>query len=264
MKKNVFLFVNKTKEKAYNISEEIKRSLINANYNIVDSINEDADIVIAFGGDGTILTLLSATNYSITNFKYIGINCGTIGFLQDFDITDAQDFVNLIPTLVEERLKLADITILVDNKSYSFKALNEFVIKRNDEKPFRANVYIDATLLENYVGTGLIFSTPTGSTARNLSSGGSILCPGINAIQITPIEANKFFRAIGSSIVVPSNSYITLSPNQKDDVIKVLCDGNEVYTGNFRSIYIHLSNRYLTKLTNHNANFINKIHQKLI
>ena len=180
-----------------------------------------------------------------------------------FDRDQVKDFVDRIPDYVEEKLNLAEIVITLDNKVYSYNALNEFVIKRCDDKALRACVKIENVLLENYVGTGLIFSTPTGSTARNLSSGGSIVCPGIQSIQMNPIEPNRFLGALESSIIIPKEFTITIFSNTNDEV-KVLADGEEVYTEKFDKICVSLSEKYLVKLVDKNTNFFERVSKKLI
>ncbi len=261
MKEKIFLCVNKTKETAIILSNMVMRSLKSAGYTVIND-SKSADIVIGFGGDGTLLSWLIRNNYD-TNYKYIGVHCGTVGFLQDFDVFDVKNFVDRIPDYVEEKLNLAEIVITLDNKVYSYNALNEFVIKRCDDKALRACVKIENVLLENYVGTGLIFSTPTGSTARNLSSGGSIVCPGIQSIQMNPIEPNRFLGALESSIIIPKEFTITIFSNTNDEV-KVLADGEEVYTEKFDKICVSLSEKYLVKLVDKNTNFFERVSKKLI
>lgn len=262
MKEKIFLYVNNTKTAAIPLSKKVKRSLISAGYDVIDDVKDKVDIVIGFGGDGTLISWLSNNNYT-NNSKYIGINCGTLGFLQDFDVMDVKEFVDNIQNYVEEHLSFADIIINIDNNVYTYNALNEFVIKRLDDKALRVGVKVSDVLLENYVGTGLIFSTPTGSTARNLSSGGSIVCPGIDSIQMTPIEPNRFIGALDKSIIFPKEVSITLFSNSNEEV-KVLSDGGEVYTGKFDKITISLSDKQLIKLVDKKVNFFKKVGKKLI
>ena len=262
MNKKVLLYVNNTKEAAFPLSNKVKRALISNGYEIVSNITDKADIVIGFGGDGTLISWLNATNY-LANSKYIGVNCGTLGFLQDFDVLDVKKFVDNIKNYIEEYLNFADITVSIDNNEFTYNALNEFVVKRSDDKALRVSVKIEEALLENYVGTGIIFSTPTGSTARNLSSGGSIICPGINCIQMNPIEPNRFLGALQSSIIVPKEYSIALFSNSNEE-IKILSDGEEVYSGKFDKLKIELSDKKLIKLVDKQVNFIEKVRQKLI
>ena len=108
MLKNVELFVNNTKPKAIELSGKVKDSLQKYGYNIIESADSNEDIVIGFGGDGTLLKWLSSKNYK-TEAKYIGINCGTLGFLQDFDVSDVQEFVKNIPNFIQQRLNFVSL-----------------------------------------------------------------------------------------------------------------------------------------------------------
>lgn len=259
--KNVQLYVNRIKDDAILIANNVEKELIDKGYNITKT---EPDLVIGFGGDGTLIHWLRSTNYN-TNSKYIGVNCGTLGFLQDFDVTNPEAFVNNIPNYVEEKLNF--VTLLLYNKDniITFYALNEFNILNNNDNTFRAKIMIENGFLENFAGTGFIFSTPTGSTAHNISSIGAIIYPGIEAIMMTPSEAivNSKVRCLSKSVCIPKGIEITLFPGNDDD-IKILSDGGKIYTGKYERISISYSNKYMLKLTNKLNNFVSKIREKLI
>ena len=261
MMKNVELYVNQIKDDAIFIAKKIEKALLDNGYNITES---EPNLVIGFGGDGTLIHWLRSTNYN-TNSKYIGVNCGTLGFLQDFDITNPEVFVKNIPNYIEEKLNFVSLTLCTGNEVINYQALNEFNIKNNDDNSFIAKVMIENVFLENLRGTGFIFSTPTGSTAHNISSIGSIIYPGIEAIMMTPREAivNSKIRCLPKSICIPKGIEITLFPVNDDD-IKILSDGRKIYTGKYERISISYSNKYMTKLTNKSNNFVSKIREKLI
>lgn len=265
MIKKVQLYINNTKRNASNIAKELKQKLPQYGYIITDS---DPDLVIGFGGDGTLLNWLSDNNYN-TKVKYIGINCGTLGFMQDFNSYNMDEFIRNIPTYVEEKLNFIKLEIVKPN-SYSssnscFYALNEFCIKSNIDKAFRTSVEISGEFLEDFVGEKLLFSTPTGSTAQNRSAHGSILFPSLNIIQMTPSDnaINSCMRSLTSSICIPSNLSISLSPSNHDE-IKIISDGKIVYTGLYDKIIISNSDLYMTKLTDKKNSFVSKIREKLI
>ncbi len=261
MTKTVQLYVNGSKNNAIIISENIRKALILNGYSISD---DNPDIVIGFGGDGTLLNFLSDKNYSTTS-NYIGVNCGTLGFMQDFDVLDVNDFVKNIPNYIEQKLYFISLRVITDNDILSFKALNEFYLLNNMDKSFRVHIKVNDEFLEDYVGTGMLFSTPTGSTARNLSSIGSIISPGIEAIQMTPSEAivNSKMRCLPKSICFPRDTTISLTPLNQDE-IKILADGKNLFEGTFKKIDISYSNNFIVKLTDLNNNFISKIRKKLI
>lgn len=264
MLNNVELYVNNTKDKALTLSKEVGDYLNSCGYNLVNDKSIDPDIVIGFGGDGTLLKWLISKNYN-TNAKYIGVNCGTLGFLQDFEVTNVKNFVDNIPNYFEQKLNFVELKITGNNnKQHTFFALNEFKITTCNAKALRTRVKINNALLENFVGTGLILATPTGSTAQNISSVGSIIYPGIEAIQMTPSEANinNKMRCLSKSICIPKGITINLTPKSPES-INIVSDGEIVYSGLYSKINITYSNSYLTKLTSTKNNFIKKIRKKL-
>lgn len=261
MAKKIQLYVNSTKEDAIKLSKKIGEELIDQGYELVSS---NADIVMGFGGDGTLLHFLRKSDYT-SRAKYIGINCGTLGFLQDFHIDNVKQFVSDIPFYIKQVLRYVVVEVEMGGKKYIYKALNEFTIQDAQDKSFRTQVIIGGEDLENFVGTGLIFATPTGSTALNLSAGGCILHPDIEAIQITPREAiaNSKIHCLSKSICIPRGKDIILKPNNNEQ-IKIYSDAEKVYIGPYDSIRIYYSDEGVTKLKDKKDSFIKTIREKLI
>ena len=261
MNKKVELYVNSTKPKAMLLSKKIEEELISQGYEIVE---EEADIIIGLGGDGTLLNLLRERNYSISS-KYIGVNCGTLGFLQDFEVENVENFVRNISNYVEKDLSFLNICIRKGNAVYEFNALNEVMVQDGEDKAFRTNVYIENEFLEKFVGTGIIFSSSTGSTAMNLSAGGAIIHSGLDVIQMTPREAiaNSKMHCLPKSICIPKEMDISLWPNASDK-IKIYADGACVYSGEYDKVQVYYSDKYMTKLQSAESNFIKTIREKLI
>lgn len=265
MKNMILLHTNTTKENARLLAKKIEEQAHKSGYSIANpdaSVKVNPEIVIGIGGDGTLLNFLQKNDYN-TNAKYIGVNCGTLGFLQDFEIDDVERFINDIPSYVEQKLNFVSLT--VNDEKVSFNALNEFNIQNENDKAFRTSVYIDDKFLEDFVGTGLVFSSPTGSTALNISSVGSIIYPDIEAFQMTPREAivNSKMHCLAKSICIPKTLKVTLYPINKDR-IKVYSDGKCVYTGFYDKITICYSKQYITKLTDKKNSFIKMVREKLI
>ncbi len=257
--KKVSLYVNKTKDEASFIASKVKESLIKHNY-IIDNINPD--IVIGFGGDGTLIHFLNSVNYSADS-KYLGVNCGTLGFMQDFDVSDADEFVRKIPTYIEKRYNFISLKIPEIHTNMDFLAINDFYIASSNDSALRMKVYIDGEFLENYMGTGMLFASTVGSTARNLSSVGAILFPEIETLQMTPGEAtfNKSVKILPKSICMPKDTIVKLIPEGK---IKILSDGIKVFDNKAKEIEISYSEKYLTKLVDKNLSFTSRIRNKLL
>lgn len=261
MLKRIKLYVNTSKEKALVLSEKVKNSLEKNGYEIVD---EKADIVIGFGGDGTLLKWLNEQS-GCPKEKYIGVNCGTLGFMQDFEVDDVERFVKNIPNYIEKRIYYLTLMVRFKGKRKLFHMVNDVIILNAEDKTFRTDVNIEREFLETYAGTGLIFATPMGSTARNISSVGSIMFPEINAMQMTPIEpiVNSKIHCFPKSICIPNNCKILLLPVNMDK-IKIMSDGICVYENIFDEIRIGMSKRYMITLTEKDNSFVKKIREKLI
>ncbi|MDD3304354.1 MAG: NAD(+)/NADH kinase [Clostridia bacterium] len=264
MVKKVQLYVNLTKKRALTLSEAVRHQLVSFGYDIIENGDDEPDFVIGFGGDGTLLKWLNTKNYN-TSAKYIGVNCGTLGFMQEFSIIDIEKFVADIPQYVEQKLNFVSLELIAKNKKSRYYALNEFNILNSEDKSFRANIEVGNEFLQKYVGTGMIFSTSTGSTAHNISSIGSIMFPNIEAIQMTPSEAiiNGKLRCLSKSIVIPKKLVISLRPMVKDK-IKLIADGQRIYEGTYETIRVSYSPSYVTILTDPQHTFIRKIREKLI
>jgi NAD+ kinase len=165
---------------------------------------KQCDFAIVFGGDGSIIS--TARNVSKASLPVIGVNVGKLGFLAEFSVAELEDFF--------PRLKKGDVPIdkrmmlncrvfnnsRVDHREEKFcsAAINDIYITAGP--PFRMielKILVDGQPLAGCVTDGLIISTPTGSTAYNLSAGGPILSPKIEAVVITPICPHSLsFRPI--------------------------------------------------------------------
>lgn len=179
-----------------------------------------ADLTVVLGGDGTLLS--EARRYAELGQPMLGVNFGKLGFLAEFDLDSLRRQAGSVfggePLLTREQslirtevVPTADIPASgrVDAAMLPGEALNECVITAGP--PYRLvsiRLSIDGHPGPTLGGDGLIVSTPTGSTAYNLSAGGPILAPDVNAFAITPIAAHSLaFRPI----VVPSSSRIELT-----------------------------------------------------
>jgi NAD+ kinase len=148
------------------------------------------DLIVAFGGDGTMLRVAKLMNGSKT--PLIGVKVGGLGFLTG--VTENEVFSTLEEVLagrhrIEERMMLDCSVIHSDGSIHREQvALNDVVIQRDAlERMLLLDTYVDNEFLATYASDGLIISTPTGSTAHSLAAGGPIIYPEAEAIVITPI-----------------------------------------------------------------------------
>ncbi len=148
----------------------------------------EVDILLSFGGDGTLLQ--SAHLAGRRGTPVLGINIGRMGFLADVEVEQVREAIRMIEAgnyHLEARMVLE--AELEDGPLAELPwALNEFVIDRSGLAGLiTIDVTVDGVVLNRYWADGLIFSTPTGSTAYSLSAGGPIVSPACEVVILTPI-----------------------------------------------------------------------------
>lgn len=152
----------------------------------LDEAAEQSDLIIAVGGDGTIL---EASAYAAENDKLLlGINTGRLGFMASMEPDELYNLSRLMSGdyVVENRMML-DCEFAGGGRKDSFTALNDIVISSQFGRLADYFVEINGSNVSTLRADGVIFSTPTGSTAYALSAGGPILEPGLECIQMTPV-----------------------------------------------------------------------------
>ncbi len=161
----------------------------NGKFTDPDQVPDDTDCVIVLGGDGTLL--LAARDLVGLDIPMIGVNFGNLGYLAEAEKPDIEAIINRLVTddcYIESRIMLVG-GLYRDGKLIEKNiALNDIVVGRSGN--LRVNdfkIYVDDKLLNQYTADGIIISTPTGSTAYNLSAGGPIVEPTANIIVITPV-----------------------------------------------------------------------------
>ncbi|MEE4166200.1 MAG: NAD(+)/NADH kinase [Desulfocapsaceae bacterium] len=192
----------------------------------LNRIVPDLDILIILGGDGTLLHVAEkAAHFSI---PVIGINLGNLGFLTELtkdESSAALDDILSGSVTMEKRQMLKARRIRGENASrYSF-ALNEVVINKNTlDQLLLLSTSANGHLITTYKADGLIFSTPTGSTAYNLSAGGPLVHPGLSTILVTPICP---FMLSSRPIILPPDQILTsqFTADRDDRSAKIIIDG---------------------------------------
>ncbi len=179
---------------------------------------DGSDVIIALGGDGTLIH--KACEYVSLNVPFIGINTGNLGFLTAAEADDWQDAVGKLirgEYFVSER-----ISIEARVNSKVFRAVNEVVV-RGLYRVIDLEINDSGKKLLQVQGDGVIISSPTGSTAYSLSAGGPIVDPDLDSLLVTPI--NPIGLPIPSIVLSPQDE-IEVTLNKGDDVSLVL-DGQE-------------------------------------
>lgn len=259
----VKLFVNDN-EKSQIVAKDLELELVKYGFKIV---NKGFDLAISVGGDGSFLRMVNETKFN-DKIYYIGVNSGTLGFLQEIDIKDTKDFVK---RLNSDNYKLEDVSIqetkvITEDKIYNFDSLNEFVVRSSEFRTLKVPIYVDDEYLENFNGDGVLVSTSTGSTAYNMSLGGSIIYNSLSTLSITPIAPvnNKAYKCLNCSVIVPSNKVITFVPNKENNSMFIQFDGVNTRVDNIIKIETKIGNKKIKCLRMNDFHFIKVINNKVL
>ncbi len=261
------------KDKFYQIKEIFERHNVDV---IIDTISggmidvmgqgfdimcESADMLVTLGGDGT---LISAVRRS---FKYelpvMGIHAGKLGFLADFDIEELDVF---IPKLRSGEFRLDKRAMLEasihgeDGSRREITAFNDIVMTRPSiSKMIHLETAVDGRAFNTYYGDGVIVSTPTGSTAYNLSCGGPVLFPLTQVFVITPISPHSLTQR---PVVLPGQYEIEVQTPDKTALAVV--DGQDMYEfGEGDVIKIHLAKESAHLIHRSEFNYFEVLKEKL-
>lgn len=213
---------------ASEFAAELKSWLNTRNVDVtLNSIDPSLSILVVLGGDGTLLRIAEqAARYSI---PVIGINLGHLGFLTELTRQEAKDTLDAIlgeSVNVENRLMLKALLTRKDSSITLGYALNDVVINKNShDRILHLTTTADDELITTYKADGLIFSTPTGSTAYNLSAGGPLVYPGLASILVTPICP---FMLGSRPILLPSEIEIqtTFDAENHNENANIIIDGS--------------------------------------
>lgn len=188
------------------------------------TIAREADFVITFGGDGTMLAAIQATLPFDT--PVLGVNLGKLGFLADVGADEALWAIEQILEsrhTVERRMTL---TGRIGVTGQEFHALNDIVVgKSGTARVISIDAYVNGDFLASFLADGIIISTPTGSTAYSLATGGPVVVPSSEVIVISPISAHTL---TARPVIVAGTSNITICASTEEGTLMVMNDGQAV------------------------------------
>lgn len=192
-----------------------------------------ADMAIVLGGDGYVIQ--AAKRFAGANVPILGVNFGTLGFLTEVEKPRIQQALNEILAGNYEVEKRMALTGRVQKPSVGEAiglAVNEFIIGKQDlGHMITAKVFVNDELMDTYVADGILVSTPTGSTAYNLSAAGPVLAPTMEAMIITPICPHSLNKR---SLVVSSDSKLRIEVGKTkenyQDEAAIRGDGQMLWT----------------------------------
>jgi len=176
------------------------------NCNTLADLSARVDLLLVFGGDGTMLRAAREVTGSAT--PMLGVNTGSLGFLT---AVSARDIGRALTRIWRGEIRFEQRVLLkaeglTNGRRFSQQALNDFVISRSTaSRLIELEVKIDGEALTRYRCDGLIVSSPTGSTAYSLAAGGAVVFPTANVLEISPICPHTLSNR---SLIVPLDSTI--------------------------------------------------------
>lgn len=229
---------------------------------VFEDYNFDVDYVISMGGDGTFLK--AASRVGAKGTPIIGVNMGRLGFLADVlpsEIESALDSLYAGECLIEEHAVIqveAEGGILAGNPF----ALNDIaVLKRDDASMISIRTQVDGEFLVTYQADGLIVTTPTGSTAYNLSNGGPIIIPQSGSICLTPVAPHSLNIR---PIVINDTAVITLDIESRSHNYLVAIDGRSERMTEETRLIIRKAPHSIKIVKQRNQRYFSTLREKLM
>ena len=248
-------------ELANSIDQKKKIDFVYNTFNSDKDLKSGVDLVISMGGDGTFLKCVSYIKNS--GVPVMGINMGRLGFLANVSMDNIQEALSLIKEKKYVFQKRSLLKVEVEGAlDEEYLAMNELTIHKKDTTSMVAvNVSLDDNFLNTYWSDGLIVSTPTGSTAYNLSCGGPIITPGCQVHIITPIAAHNLNVR---PVVVPDHMPIKLSVEGRNRSYLMSIDGKSISIKQGQEIKIMKADFMINVIKFENNNFLDTIRNKML
>lgn len=228
---SIHLYVNNRKPQAKVVRDVLTQLAADYSLKMVDAAS--ADVILALGGDGTMLRAV----HEFPGVPVLGFNLGGLGYLAS---VGENDFSRAVAMLARGEFRVAERSMLEVRKMHSsagggcrrqITALNDVVVMREmSGHAAMLDLSVDGKCPTRYLADGIVVATPTGSTAYSLSAGGPVLMPDSGSIVITPMNPH----ALGvRPLVVGDNAVLSVSQQHRADgngcKIGVYADGENVF-----------------------------------
>lgn len=221
---------------------------------------QSCDFLVTIGGDGTLISAVRRSHpYRL---PVLGIHAGKLGFLADLDFTELENFVeNLIrgEYRIDERAML-QATITTKYGESRVVAFNDIVLTRPSiSKMIRLETFVEGRAFNTYYGDGVVISTPTGSTAYNLSAGGPVLFPHTGVFALTPICPHSLTQR---PAILPGHFEIEMKT--PDASALVIIDGQDmIEITDSDTVHIKLADRGAQLIHRKEFNYFEVLKEKL-
>lgn len=196
---------------------------------VIDEVRPGLDLLVILGGDGTLLHV--ADQASRLEIPVVGINLGDLGFLTEVGKDERYQVLEAIVKgefTIEKRMMLKVRLTGASGKTEWQYALNDVVVSKSERgRLLELSTWADDELITTYRADGLIFSTPTGATAYNLSAGGPIVHPSLPSILVTPIC--PFMLDSRPLLLPPNTRLVSRLISHDDSEVKIIIDGRIVW-----------------------------------
>ena len=225
-------------------------------------LKEGVDLMISVGGDGTFLKSVDYVRDS--EIPVLGINTGRLGFLANVAKDQIQEALCLIKAkkYIFQKRSLLIVHVNDGTGAQDFFAMNELALHKKDTSSMiTVKVSLDGNFLNSYWSDGLIVSTPTGSTAYNLSCGGPIVTPGCQVHIVTPIAPHNLNVR---PMVIPDHMPITLNVEGRGRSYLMSIDGKSRSIKQGQEIVINKAAFMINVIKFENNNFLDTIRNKML
>lgn len=224
-----------------------------------DYMCQKSDLLISLGGDGTLISLCRRSFYY--HKPVLGIYAGQLGFLTDIKSDEIVEFIDSLfkgDYRIDERM-LLEISLHVEDKIKKIVAFNDAVFARdNIASMSTVDAFVEGHMINSYRGDGLIVSTPTGSTAYNISAGGPVVFPLTQALILTPICPHSLTQR---PLVLPVDFEIEFK--SRDDIL-IVVDGQDKYKmRDFDKVVIKIANKSAKLIHSLERNYFEVLKNKL-
>lgn len=215
-----FLVVYKDNEISKTIFDKINSFLTDHG---MEYSQDKPDIVIAVGGDGTVLRAVHENIDILEKVVFCGVHTGTLGFYADFAISEVDSLLNHIinDEYIEKKHYMVEMKVFQKGKSEAFYALNEARVE-NNQRTQELKVSVDDHYFETFRGNGLNFASPSGSTGYNKSLGGAVIHPSTRTMQMCEVAGinNIIYQTLASPLVVSKDQIIRVeSPDYQGAIL---------------------------------------------
>lgn len=247
--------------------ELLSKKLISAGFNVSYSFDNNAELIISIGGDGSFLKTVHDFNFP--EIPILGINTGHLGFFTDVYPDFIDKFIDDYKkgNFILQEIPLVQATICTKGSCVDTYAINDVVIKGDRSRTIHLNLSVNNKNIQNFSGDGLLISTPTGSTAYNYAAGGSIVDPSLKLMQLTPLHPinTNAYRCFTSSIIFPHDALINILPEYRfEDSLLVVVDGVENRFEKITNISITTSDVFVNLVRLNNYEFWSRVSEKFL